>query len=751
MDFLSGSVERITFYNSENGFTVLRLRPERRNLPGLNQEGLATVTGSLPEVTPGEFLKLSGRWEKHPQHGLQFTVEVCEQSLPASVEGIRRYLGSGLIKGIGPRLAERIVVCFGEKTLDIIENQPEDLHKVPDIGEKRIQIIRLAWQEQKRIKDIMIFLHGHGVSTNLAVKIYKQYGEQSLQVVQTNPYQLARDIFGIGFKTADKLARALGLAVDHPSRIEAGLIYALNEMSNEGHVYAPEETLIARACELLNLPAELIPDGIKRLSQEDRVYLDHFSMDKSQSDKNIHEETAVYLTPFYHGEVGVAERLQLLNRSTRIGEIHSQDYLPGTDNLSLIENNLSPEQMQAVKVGLVNPVSVITGGPGTGKTTTLKTLIRVLKEEHKLYALAAPTGRAAKRLSEATGCPASTIHRLLGFSPGKGFQHNEDNPLPMDFLIIDEVSMLDLLLANHLLKAIKPGTHLILVGDVDQLPSVGAGDVLHDIIASGSVPVSRLTQIFRQASGSQIISNAHLINQGKMPLFPADNQDCFLFSVETPEEAAQWVEDIVCQRIPNKFNLDPQSQVQVLSPMYRGPVGVDALNNRLQSRLNPPSSQKTEHSFFGQLLRLGDRVMQNQNNYDKEVFNGDIGHISQLLNEEQTLTVNFDGRHVIYEWSEVDQLTLAYAITVHKSQGSEFQAIVMPIMTQHYLMLQRNLLYTAITRAQKLCVLVGNRRAIRIAVNNNKVLDRYTALDIRLGNRNEPGSSKIQNSKRWYL
>ncbi len=749
LDTLSGSVERITFYNPENGYSVLRLRPEgSRKIPGLNRDGLATVVGNLPELSPGEHLRLSGRWANHPRHGIQFQVEICEGTLPATLAGIRRYLGSGLVKGIGPRLAERIVAHFGTQTLEIIEDHPQRLLEVTDIGPMRAGRIARAWEEQQQVKEIMLFLHSHGVTTNLAVKIYKQYGESALQVVQNDPYRLAQDIYGVGFKTADSIAQALGLPGDHPSRIDAGLVYALNQMTDDGHVYTPRSLLAERAVELLQVPAELVAPALQRLVQDDRVreetvpydfIADEIAADVAEG-PTMYGQQAIYLTPLYFSEVGLAERLKMLSSAlpSRLSD------LPPA--FVTLDAQLSPQQVSAIQTALSHPLSVLTGGPGTGKTTALRALIAVLDSAGKRYALASPTGRAARRLSEATGSSASTIHRLLGFAPGKGFKHNLENPLPVDLVVIDEASMLDLSLAYSLLKAIQPGTHLLLVGDVDQLPSVGAGDVLRDVIASDIAPLTRLSVIFRQAAGSQIITNAHRINQGQMPLFPKvarsssdldagpeDGGDFFLFPAETPEEAAGWVLDVVSQRIPGRFGLHPRDQIQVLAPMYRGPVGVDALNAALQGALNPPGAAKPERRLFGQLFRQGDKVMQVQNNYDKDVFNGDIGRLAGLDSIDQSLTVDFEGRRVDYDWGEADQLVLAYAVSVHKAQGSEFPAVVLPLVTSHYLMLQRNLLYTAVTRARRLCVLVGSRKAIGIAVRNNKVTERYTALDWRLG------------------
>ena len=738
MDTLSGSVERITFYNPENGYTVLRLKPDGHlgqrlvNKTALNSAGLATIVGNLPEVSPGEHLRLQGQWDNHPKHGPQFKAEVCEQTLPSTIAGIEGYLGSGMIKGIGPKLAERIVSHFKEATFDVIETTPERLLEVSGIGEDRTQRITKAWEEQRQVKEIMVFLHGHGVSTNLAVKIYKTYGDSALEIVQKNPYQLERDIYGVGFKTADKIAQKLGLPPDHPSRIEAGIVFALNETINEGHVYAPKELLTERATELLNVSAELIEPALERLTQDDRIRVELIPLDnqlKPVNTKSISESQAgygtpvIYLTPLYFGEQGVAERVKALLGAT--AKAINQVLFPA-------DENLSQEQQAAIQMALTHPVSILTGGPGTGKTTCLKALIQTLEMQHKKVALASPTGRAAKRLSEATGHPASTIHRLLEYSPLDGFQRNADNPLDLDFLIVDEASMLELLLTNNLLKAVRPGTNVLFVGDVDQLPSVGAGDVLRDLIESQVAPVTRLTTIFRQAAGSKIITNAHLINQGKFPEFSKGNGDFFFFPAEDADAARDWVIQVVTERIPQKFGFDPMRDIQVLSPIYRGAAGVSALNDRLQEKLNPYATSKPERRLYGTLFRVGDKVMQTQNNYDKDVYNGDTGFIHALDLIEQTLSVDFDGRLVTYDWSEADQLVLAYVVSVHKSQGSEFPVIVLPIVTQHYMMLQRNLLYTAITRARKLCVLVGSRRAIGMAVKNNKVAQRFTALEWRL-------------------
>lgn len=734
---LTGAVERVTFYNPETGYSVIRLRPETRTpIPGMGRDGLITLVGSLPELTPGEHVRITGRWLNHPQHGLQLQAETCQQTMPATVAGIRRYLGSGLIKGIGARLAERIVDRFGAQTLEIIETAPHRLAEVPDIGRKRTAQIITAWREQKQIKTIMLFLHSHGISTNLAVKIYKHYGDQAINTVQNDPYQLARDITGIGFKTADTIAQSLGLAADHPSRLEAGILYALNQITDDGNVYAPQAQLLQTAAELLGQDVDKLPPALERLRQQDRVRLEVVPppQENARGLAGIREPLgqygvpAVYLTPLYHSETGAAERLNGLAYTlfSRLTDI-PPDFIP-------LAASLTVEQQQAVRAVFGHPVSIITGGPGTGKTTCLKALIGILEAHHKTYALCAPTGRAAKRLSEATERPAKTIHRLLAYSPQEGFTHNHQNPLPADLIVVDEASMLDITLANHLLKALPQGAHLLLVGDVDQLPSVGAGNVLNDIIASGAAHVTRLTVIFRQSADSHIITNAHRINHGQMPIFSTSKStgDFFLFPTEEPEEAANWVEDVVCSRIPQQFGFNPQRDVQVLAPMYRGLAGVHALNQRLQARLNPPDAQKPQKTLFGQIFRIGDKVMQTQNDYDKEVYNGDIGWITALDPIEHSLTVTIDNRPVVYDWKETDALVLAYAVSVHKSQGAEFPVVVLPLLTQHYLMLQRNLLYTAVTRAKKLCVLIGSRRAIGIAINNNKVSLRYSALEWRL-------------------
>jgi exodeoxyribonuclease V alpha subunit len=734
---VSGSVERLTYYNQDNGYTVLKLRPDPVQdwrIVGLNLEGLLTVIGNFPEISPGEHVQFEGDYTTHPKHGLQFKGTKCEKLLPVTEIGIERYLGSGLIKGIGPQLAKRIVKHFKSDTLEIIEAEPHRLSEVPGIGEDRTKKIIKAWEEQKSVKEIMLFLHEHQVTTNLAVKIYKTYGEKSLNVVKENPYQLEQDIYGVGFKTADRIAQNLGLPADHPARIEAGIVFAINEMVNEGHVYTPLNQLADRAEALLEVEKPLVLSGVERLKSSDRIRKESISQNDTENSEQGHMvaesstgygEPVIYLTPFYHSEKGVAAKLL---------ELMSCPIAVWQESLGFESNDLSDEQKTALHSAMINPVSILTGGPGTGKTTCLKALIELLEAKNLTYALASPTGRAAKRLSEATSRPASTIHRLLGFSPVEGFQYNENQPLKIDFLIVDEASMLDLLLTYHLFRALQPGTQVLFVGDVDQLPSVGAGDVLRDMITSGVIPVSRLNKIFRQAENSQIVSNAHHINRGLMPKFSSTSQgEFFLFPAEDAETAAQWIIDLVTTRIPENFGFNPVNEIQVLSPMYRGASGVLALNEDLQASLNAAQPKKPEQKLFGSVFRVGDKVMQLRNNYDKDVFNGDIGFLEQINHEEQTITVRMDRTRLVnYDFNEVDELALAYAISVHKSQGSEFQAIVIPVLTQHYVMLQRNLIYTAITRAKTLCVMVGNSKALRIAIGNNQVSKRFSNLAERI-------------------
>ncbi len=738
MDVLSGSVARITYHNPDNGYTVLRLDVDSKGSPQNADFGVVTVVGVFPEISQGETIEVQGEWVVHPRHGEQFSAKTYRQIPPVTTDGIRRYLGSGLIKGIGPALAESIVRYFGDETLTVIDEHPERLLEVPDIGRKRLAIIEKAWKEQKQVRETMLFLYANRITKNLAVKIYKTYGENTVQIVKNDPYRLARDIYGVGFKTADRIAQNLGLPREHPTRLEAGLVHVLNDAAGNGDVFLPQELLLKFSVALLGVDEDLILQAIERLRDGALVFIDDVPMQAAARSRGVENPQggfgkAVYLSPFYHAEASVARQLAALIAPPQLR-------LSGVQSLLIPESGLSEEQRQAVSAVLTQPVSVLTGGPGTGKTTTMRALIAVLDAAKKKVALASPTGRAAKRLSEATGRSASTIHRLLKYRPGEGFAYDENHPLPVDLLVVDEASMLDLILANHLLRALSPGTHVLFIGDVDQLPPVGAGDVLRDLIASGAVHVTRLQKIYRQAQGSQIILNAHKINRGEMPAFSraADQPeggraDFFLFSAEDALSAANWVIDVVSERIPQRFGFHPVRDVQVLAPMYRGDAGVLALNRRLQEKLNPASAGKTEASLGGRVFREGDKVMQIRNDYDKDVFNGDIGFIEKIMPIAQSLEVNFDDRIVLYDWTESDNLVHAYAVSVHKSQGSEFPVVVMPLVTQHYMMLQRNLLYTAVTRAKEVCVLVGNKKAIGIALRNDKTTKRFTALGWRIG------------------
>ena len=730
---LKGVVERITYTNPDNGYTIARFKADSRF-------GLVTVVGMLADVHPGARLKVVGRWKTHPKYGDQFELERYVEEMPATVEGIKRYLGSGLIKGVGPVTARRIAEKFGPYTLDVIEQDINRLAEVEGIGPKRVDMIARAWEAQKQIKEIMLFLQSHRVSTNLAVKIYKTYGDRSISVVKKDPYRLARDIFGIGFLTADTIARNIGIQADAPQRIAAGIEYTLNQLADQGHVFAPRDHLVTAAVKILTVKPEQVDAQIETLRQEDRVRVETIAGEQvaQNSPAPAAPIEAVYLTPFYYAEAGVARQIgQLLAaRAGRLAEFAGLDWdntfarLAATREIGI---SLADRQRQAVHMALTGKVSILTGGPGTGKTKTVQAILHLLQSKGKQALLAAPTGRAAKRLAETTGHEAKTIHRLLEVSPKEGFkfQRNRDNPLECDLLILDECSMIDLILMNSLLKAIPPGTHLLLVGDADQLPSVGAGNVLRDLINSRVIPVTRLEVIFRQAAGSAIITNAHRINRGEMPLFPKDKPDFYFFGKENPEDAADLLVDIVARRIPDKFGI-PSGDIQVLTPMYRGAAGARALNEKLQARLNPLRYDRPEYRSGSRLFRTGDRVLQLRNNYDKDVFNGDVGRITGLDLEAGEIRVEFEGRSVSYEFSDLDELTVAYAMSVHKSQGSEYPVIVLPLLTQHYILLQRNLLYTAITRAKKMVVIVGTRKAIAMAVKNDKIAARWSALQERL-------------------
>jgi exodeoxyribonuclease V alpha subunit len=711
---LEGVLDRIVFFNEENGFTVARLQVPKR-------QDLVAIVGVLPSPMPGETLRLKGEWVIDNKFGEQFRVQSCLSVLPATITGIEKYLGSGMVKGIGPIMAKRIVARFGLETLDVIEENSERLLEVEGIGPVRIDRISKAWQEQKEIREVMIFLQGEGVSSTYAVKIYKAYGDKAIAVVKENPYRLALDISGIGFKTADKIAQNMGIDPKSPMRAEAGIIHVLSDLVDEGHVYYPYEELKGKAIELLAVEENILDTALATLSDQRRVVIEDYP-----------DHKAVYLTPLHVAETNAATRLKaLLESPKQLLQIDIEKAIEWVSKVNRLE--LAEMQKEALRKAITSKVMVITGGPGTGKTTLVNSIIKILEKKGQHIVLASPTGRAAKRLSEVTGREAKTIHRLLEFSPSEGgFKRNEEYPLDADMVIIDEVSMVDILLMNHLLKAIPLSATLLLVGDVDQLPSVGPGNVLKDIIASGLVETIRLTDIFRQAQQSLIVVNAHRVNNGEYLQLksPSDQQSNFYFiKRQEPEEVLTIIKDLCKSRLPSAFQLDPLEDIQVMTPMHRGIVGVANLNAELQNLLNP--NQKAV-ARGGRLFRVNDKVMQIKNNYEKETFNGDIGRITSIDLEEQKLMVRFDDRIIDYTWSDLDELVLAYAISIHKSQGSEYPAVVIPLLSQHYIMLQRNLLYTAITRAKRLVVLVGSKRAVAIAIRNNKVQFRYTNLSTRL-------------------
>ncbi len=718
MTIIHGLLERISYHNEENDFVVARLREK-------DKKELTTIVGNLSGINPGESLKLTGKWVNNKRFGEQFQVERFEVTVPATLHGIQKYLASGLIKGIGPIMSERIVTKFGLDTLEVIEKKPERLSEVEGIGPKRISMITKAWEEQKEIKEIMIFLQGHGVSAAYSAKIYKQYGDQSIEMVRENPYRLAHDIYGTGFITADKIAQNLGIDRNSLIRAKAGLIYVLNQLTEEGHVYYPENQLIHKAKEILNVDEEIIVQAVKELFKEKELFLEDLD-----PDGNLR---AAYLAPFYVAEAGVAQRLINLKESpSNIRPIHPERAIEWVQQKLNIE--LAQRQKEAVLLAATSKVLIITGGPGTGKTTLITAILRIFQQLKLRILLAAPTGRAAKRMNEATGWEAKTIHRLLEYSPRKGgFKKDQDDLLEADVVIIDETSMVDTLLMYHLLKAIPSHAHLILVGDVDQLPSVGPGNVLKDIIKSGRFTVVTLTEIFRQAQESMIVVNAHKVNQGEFPVLKEidkpEKTDFRFIQEEDPEKILENILDLCSERIPRQFGFHPLREIQVLTPMHKGTIGVANLNIELQKRLNPGQSGITRGTWT---FRAGDKVMQIVNNYDKDVFNGDIGWISKINPEEREVTIDFDGRLVPYDYSELDEVVLAYAVSVHKSQGSEYPVVILPVVTQHYMLLQRNLIYTGITRAKKLVVMIGTKKALAIAIRNNKPQRRYTLLSERL-------------------
>jgi len=719
---LEGQIERITYANEETGYTVAKLA-----LSGVRES--ITIVGNLIAPMPGEVLKVKGAWLTHPKFGKQFKVISHQSIVPATVIGIKKYLGSGLIKGIGPVMASRIVKQFGEKTLEIIDRNPHELHQVEGIGRKRIEMIETAWKEQKEIRAVMIFLQGHGVSPAYAAKIFKKYGWDSIKIVSKNPYRLASDIFGIGFVTADKIAGSMGFERNAPARVEAGILHVLQQLSEEGHVYFPYEPLVDKCKEILEVDQEVIGKAIGSITLENKIVIEDLNQDLETFQTN---HKAVYLKSFHLAETGIADHLLRLTASPKkMRKIEVGRALTWVQEK--IRIGFAAKQIEAIRSAVSEKVMVITGGPGTGKTTIINAVIKIYRQLGARILLAAPTGRASKRMSEATGYPARTIHRMLEYNLQKGgFQRGQDHPLEVDVLILDETSMIDTILMYHLLKAVPSGATLILVGDVNQLPSVGAGNVLKDVIRSRKVPVVELKEIFRQAANSGIIRNAHRINTGLLPEVKPEREtlgDFYFIEQEDQEEVLRIIMELVCQRIPKRFKLDPLEGIQVLAPMHKGTVGTENLNAKLQEALNPSG---TAIIRGGRTFRLKDKVMQIRNNYDKEVFNGDIGRITSMDEEMREVMVTYDGVPVPYDASDLDEIVHAYAISVHKSQGSEYPAVILPLLPQHYLLLQRNLIYTAVTRAKKLLVIVGSKKALATGVKNDKIARRYTYLAERL-------------------
>ena len=739
-------VERITYQNPENGYSVLKCRVK-------DYSDLIPVIGNLIDANVGSVLIIEGNWKVDAKYGRQFVAENWEETLPATVYGMEKYLGSGLIKGVGPKFAKKIVQRFGVDTFVVIEDNIELLVEIEGIGKKRIQMIAESWEKQKEVKNIMLFLQEHQVSTSYAAKIYKQYGNDSIAVMKENPYRLADDIWGIGFKTADQIAMKLGFDKESFVRLRSGIMYTLSELSNEGHVFLERKQLTEKASELLEAEEDKVFITVDHMIRENELILEKEII---RTDEDGNTVSPVYLPPFYYAEVGVAGKLKKLASSpagdrlyTKLMEARRNT---GNNELSVdidaIQEKTGMEydeiQADAIRQAATAKVMVLTGGPGTGKTTTTHGIISAYRAYGLRILLAAPTGRAAKRMTEATGLEAKTIHRLLECKPPEGYQKNEENPLEGDVLIVDECSMIDIILMNSLLKAIPPTMRLIMVGDIDQLPSVGAGNVLRDIIDSDVFPVVRLTRIFRQAQTSRIIMNAHRINEGKMPdISNGKNSDFFFMENEEAEDAVPKIVELVKTKLPNYYHVNP-SDIQVLTPMQRSVVGAANLNLALQEALNPPEQDifmrgrgkvtmpKECLRRSGYAYRTDDKVMQIKNNYDKEVFNGDIGIIESVNETDRTLKVNFDGRSIEYDITELDELVHAYATTIHKAQGSEYPIVVMPIMMNHYVMLQRNLIYTGITRAKKALVIIGTKKALSYAVHNVTVTKRNTLLRERL-------------------
>jgi exodeoxyribonuclease V alpha subunit len=711
---LAGLVERVTYHNAQNGFCVLRLKVK-------GERELVTLIGHTPVVSPGEYASASGHWVTDREHGRQFRALFVKISPPTTLTGIERYLASGMVKGIGPVYAGKLVKAFGAAVFDVIEHSPQRLREIPGIGEVRARRITSGWADQKVIREIMVFLHAHGVSTSRAVRIFKTYGQAAVDVVRENPYRLAQDIRGIGFLSADTIAQKIGIAKDSPLRAQAGISYALTEASGQGHCGLPYAELVPLAVKLLDIPEAIIETAI---AQE--------IADKVLLPDSVNGQPCVFLAPLYYAEQSIAAQIQRLkNDATTLPSFDADKAIPWVEQKLAIQ--LADSQKQAVLLALSCKLLVITGGPGVGKTTLVNSILTIMTAKGVKPLLCAPTGRAAKRLGESTGLEAKTIHRLLEVNPINGqFKRNADNPLECDLLVADECSMIDVPLANQLLGAIASHTTLILVGDVDQLPSVGPGQFLGDVIDSGAVPVIRLTEVFRQAASSRIVRSAHQINQGVFPSLPVKGEasDFYLVAAEEADAIAQIVVDLVQTRLPRKFNVDPVRDIQVLCPMNRGITGARGINQALQAALNPPGEGSVDR--FGNRFSVGDKVMQIENNYDRDVFNGDIGFVTGIDAAEEELAVSFDGRELSYPYGELDELVLCYATTIHKSQGSEYPVVVIPISTQHYMMLKRNLIYTGITRGKRLVVLVGQKRALAMAVKGKQVQRRWSKLKERL-------------------
>ena len=800
METLQGILERIVYEHPDTGYTVGRLSAR-------DHAELITVVGNLASVNPGESLLLQGKWVDNAKYGRQFQIEKYETILPANVVGLRKYLGSGLIKGIGPKMATRIVQKFGMDTMDIIEHNPEKLARIPGIGQHRVKIIKEAWEAQREIKNVMLFLQSHDVSTTHAAKIYKTYENDAIAVVTENPYRLADDIYGIGFVTADTIAQKLGIDKDAPHRVQAGIKYVLSQKADEGHVFQHRGELVEACQTMLEQEPEAIQDGIHALLEKEEVMIPNFTDPMHVDEKSAVSETqdsyetsgqqetlmaetqhvdgtsstenrqpatdnhaAIYLAPFYYAELGVANQfLRLLSNEGQDLSYRDTKALSFTTDAVLTELeqemgiHFAPQQREAIRTAMTARAMILTGGPGTGKTTTTVGMIRLFESQGRHITLTAPTGRAAKRLSETTGGEAKTIHRLLEFSPQvNAFKRNRQNPLDTDVVIVDETSMVDLVLMNRLMQAIRPSTSIILIGDVDQLPSVGAGNVLKSLIDSQRIPVIKLTEIFRQAQESMIVRNAHRINKGDFPELTGDTDRNFFFiEEEDPEKVVELICSLIADRLPQHYDYHPIDDIQLLCPMRRGALGTESLNKRLQEVLNiaynvPAAAHPLEKARFGPRaegqvprfsnrshtaggFRIGDKVMQVRNNYDYDVFNGDIGRVVAIEHIDKKVRIQFPDKQVAYDTADLGELVLAYATTIHKAQGSEYPAVVIPLHTQHYLMLQRNLLYTGITRAKERVVIVGTKQALAICIRNNQVMERNSYLDERL-QENEDGN-----------